>query len=157
METADLIIRSATEEDTAELIALHAEAWRYSYRGVIPWQALEGIIARWRPVPGPGTFVLCFDGKLAGYASFGPERGGRRGEIYELYLSPAYQGTGLGRQLFQAARHMLTTVGLNGLVVWSLRENQAACQFYRAMGGKGRLSGRQRLGGRDIPMIGFEW
>ncbi len=47
---------------------------------------------------------------IAGYASYGRNRAASlpyRGEIFELYLAPEYQGLGFGRRLFSAAQRAL--------------------------------------------------
>ncbi len=166
MAIVDITIRAAQASDAPELARLYAETWRTSYRGIIPGTALEEMIARrpslwWgRVVKRGGLLALDFDGTLAGYARFGPSRAardGRQGEIYEIYLRSEFQGAGLGRQLFQAARSQLAQSGHQGLVVWSLEENDAARRFYTAIGGKLAARSTEVLGGKRLPMIGFVW
>ena len=70
------------------------------------------------------------------------QRGPYQGEIYELYLDPIYQGLGLGEHLFEGCRHTLDMRKLNGLIVWALLDNTAACDFYWRRGGR---PDRQRL------------
>lgn len=161
--TGLLTLRIAAGGDRAELAALHAEAWRYAYRGIIPGVTLERMIARRGPHWWAGrhqSLLLEFDAQLAGYAMFGPCRGmGRRsmGEISELYVRPACHGAGFGRALFDEARRRLRARGLSGLVVWALAENTLACGFYSAMGGRDRMRRTEVLGGQRLDLIGFHW
>ncbi len=160
-------IRWSKPADTTALAALHRDAWRYAYRGIIPGISLERMIARrgpawWRRMHrlGHRVLVLEFDNRVAGYATFGPCRTRslpRRGEIYELYVRPEFQGIGFGKRLFGEARRHLRANGLAGLLVWSLADNDLACRFYMALGGRERIRGYQRIGGTRLEMIAFDW
>ncbi len=159
--------RHAEAGDAEALAALHAAAWRYAYRGIIPGVALERMIARrgpawWAVQPGrrEGTLLLEFDGRIAGYTTFGPSRTAgrpRMGEIFELYVEPAGHGAGFGRQLFEAARLRLGPARLGGLIVWALAENAQARGFYVAMGGLERLRSVQRIGGVRLATVAYHW
>jgi ribosomal protein S18 acetylase RimI-like enzyme len=165
--TDSATIRSPEPGDRRALAALSAEAWRYAYRGIIPGLTLERMIARrgparWAATGGPGyrMLVMEFGGRIVGYAQFGPCRIGgtpRMGEISELYVTPECHGAGFGRALFDAARRRLSAGGLNGLLIWALAENDLACGFYRAVGGKPRFHTVERLGGVALEKIGFHW
>lgn len=165
MQTELILIRDAQAEDATALAALHAASWRYAYRGVLPALALERMIARHGPdwwarlargVPPP--LVLCFDGRIAGYAQIGRNRSGATGgEIYELYLAPEFHGLGFGRRLFEAARAALRAHGLEGLTVWALDENAIARRFYEALGGEPAGRGETWYGGKRIATVGFHW
>ena len=167
MATVEIAIRRAIAEDAPALAALHREAWRYAYRGIIPGLVLERMVARrgprwWRRMhaQGDATLILEFEGKPAGYISFGRSRLASRsagGEIYELYLKPEYHGAGLGRHLFRAARDELSRAGLRGLVVRSLAANETGCRFYRAMGGREFAHGTERVGGVRLATVAFHW
>ena len=167
MATVEIAIRCSVPEDAPALAALHAEAWRHAYRGIIPGVALERMLARrgprwWKRMHalGTATTILEFERTLAGYASFGRSRfasRGAEGEIHELYLRPEYHGAGLGRQLFSAARDELRASGRRGLVVRSLAANEPACRFYRAMGGRQFARATERVGGVRLATVAFHW
>ena len=160
-------IRLSTRADSAALAALHRDAWHYAYRGIIPGVNLERMIAGRGPAwwgrmhrSGLRALVVEFDNRVAGYATFGPCRTrslARRGEIYELYVRPEYQGTGFGKRLFGEARRHLRANGLAGLLVWALTGNDLACRFYTALGGRERMRGYQSIGGTRLEMIAFDW
>ncbi|MHB2168349.1 N-acetyltransferase family protein [Alsobacter sp. R-9] len=145
MTQVDITIRPARPADAAAIASVHDEAWREAYRGIIPGRDLERMIQRrgpvwWRTILDRGAriAVLEFDDALRGYASYGRNRlavSPYLGEIFELYLTPAYQGLGFGRRLFNAARRDLDARGLKGLLVWALADNDRACDFYRHLGG----------------------
>ena len=161
-------IRPPRLEEADALSQVHDEAWQQAYRGIIPAIALEKMIAR----RGPGRWqeqirrnrhahlVLSFGDTLAGYAAIGGARqriAGNEGEIYELYLKPEYQGVGLGRRLFVAARRTLSQAGRRGLVVWALMDNEPALRFYDALGGKRIATTRETLGNVSLQKQAFIW
>jgi ribosomal protein S18 acetylase RimI-like enzyme len=160
-------LRLSTRADAAELATLHCDAWRYAYRGIIPGISLERMIAKHGPAgwermhrSGLRALVLEFDKRVAGYATFGTCRMRSvrpLGEIYELYLRPEFHGAGFGRCLFAEARRHLSAHGLAGLLVWALAENDLACRFYEAVGGRKHTRTYERIGGVRLEMIAFVW
>ena len=80
-----------------------------------------------------------------------------QGEIYELYLDPIYQGLGLGEHLFEGCRHALDMRKLNGLIVWALLDNTAACDFYWRRGGRPITSTFTKIGGERLEKVAFAW
>ena len=160
-------IRLSKPADSAALAALHGDAWRYAYRGIIPGISLERMIARrgpawWERMHGSShrVLVLEFDKRVAGYATFGPCRTRSvppMGEIYELYFRPEFQGIGFGKRLFIEARRDLSESIFFGLLVWALADNDLACRFYTALGGRERIRAHERIGGIRLEKIGFVW
>ncbi len=160
-------IRPPCTGDAHGISAVHAEAWRYAYRGVIDGAHLERMINRrgpswWEAVirRGNGMLVLGMGGKIVGYVTFGQSRLkdlSYRGEIYELYLLPEYHGLGCGRALFEAGRNMLNKRGLRSVAIRALADNLIATTFYAAMGGI-EIARRMEVIGRTVmPVVVFGW
>jgi GNAT superfamily N-acetyltransferase len=157
----------AASRDADLIAAINEESWRSAYQGVIPHLHLQRMIARSGPATwrkrldeGAQVLVLDFDDEVQGYASIGPARSGRdmrAGEIFELYIRPAFQGIGLGGKLFDAARDTLERRGYEGLVVWALAENENACQFYRGRGGRPVATAPERFGSAVLSRVAFAW
>jgi ribosomal protein S18 acetylase RimI-like enzyme len=106
------------------------------------------------------VLVLEVGGKVVGYTSYGSNRVrdlAQKGEVYELYIAPEYQGVGLGTELFLAARRELRRSGFPSLVVWALADNEAACRFYENAGGRRAARAVERFGSRTLPKIAFVW
>ena len=161
MSQALITIRRALPGDAEQIAAVHDGAWREAYRGLIPGRELERLIARrgpdwWRRAVAQGSrlLVLSLHGTIGGYVSYGRNRAPSMdfdGEIFELYLSPEYQGMGFGARLFKAARHDLAANGLDSTLVWTLSDNDRAVAFYRRLGGEpvrraSELFGSEKLG-----------
>jgi ribosomal protein S18 acetylase RimI-like enzyme len=165
MTQALINIRRAMPGDADQIAAVHDAAWREAYRGVIPGQELERLIARrgpdwWRRavLKGSRLLVLSMHGRLGGYVSYGRNRAPSLeydGEIFELYLAPEYQGLGLGRRLFRAGREDLAANGLDRVLIWSLADNQRAIDFYRRLGGKEIRRASELFAGLRLGRVAF--
>ena len=164
--TYQVSVRRARATDSTALVEIFRESWRSAYRGIIPHLHLETMIRRrgpewWRNAArgGEGLLVLEVAGTVAGYATHGAARGKstQKGEIYELYLAPSYQGIGLGEHLFEACRHRLDQRRLPGLIVWALIDNSAATAFYWRRGGRPVTSVFDRIGGAKLEKVAFAW
>ncbi|SRR5579883_1992695 len=159
--------RAAVPSDAEAVAAIHDAAWRSTYQGIIPHLHLERMIARRGPLwwqrqieRGANTTLLVFNGVPQGYASWGRARGAWPwpvGEIFELYVSPPFQGVGLGRRLFGAVKGQLRRNGFDRLVVWALKENEPACGFYGALGGAVAASAAEHYGEISLTRIAFVW
>ena len=166
-KTFTIGVRRAEPGDAAAITAVHDSAWRYAYEGVIPAKELGRIITRrgpkwWSRAIRRGTAILVMEvgGTLCGYATFGPNRARnlrQKGEVYEIYLLPEYQGIGLGTRLFLATRRELSRFGFETMVVWALADNDQACRFYLNAGGRKVARANERFGGTSLAKIAFAW
>lgn len=79
------------------------------------------------------------------------------GVVYGLYISPRYQGQGLGRRLVQTVAADLAQKGMTALQIGCLAANTPARGFYEAIGGQ-LVS--ERLFDEDgvmLPEVVYEW
>ncbi len=163
--------RYADRADAQALADIFATSWRQAYRGIIPFRQLERTLrhrdANWWAsslARGARPIVMSFDDVLIGYATAGPARRlpascGTEGvgEIFELYLSPDYQGVGFGTRLFASARAQLKKRSHASLVVWALSDNFNACEFYRNLGGRPIARSVEPFGGIKLARTAFAW
>ena len=161
-----LTVRGASDDDADALVDVFRESWLNAYRGILPEFHLDRIIRRrnaewWRTALRSKDRLLVVEsaGTIAGYASYGQARvrGRNKGEIYELYLTPVYQGLGFGEHLFEGCRHRLDQRQLPGLIVWALVDNQAACHFYWRRGGRPVASVLEAFGTSKLEKVAFTW
>jgi ribosomal protein S18 acetylase RimI-like enzyme len=160
-------VRRAEARDAEAITAVHDAAWRYAYDGMIPAKELNRIVARrgprwWDRAIRRGTAILVLElgGVVCGYATIGPNRArnlSQKGEVYEIYMKPEYQGLGLGTRLFLAARRELARFGFESMVVWALADNEIACGFYRNAGGRKVARANERFGEASLSKIAFAW
>ena len=167
MSTLAIDVRRAETRDAEEITAVHDAAWRYAYDGLIPARELSRIVARrgprwWQRAIRRGTAILVLEvgGAICGYATLGPNRArnlAQKGEVYEIYLKPEYQGVGLGTRLFLSARRELARFGFDTIVVWALADNDGACRFYRNAGGRKIARANERFGNVALTKIAYAW
>ncbi|MFC5069634.1 GNAT family N-acetyltransferase [Flaviflagellibacter deserti] len=168
MSTLAIDVRPARTGDGGAIAEVHDEAWLYAYRGIIPGSQLERMVSRrgakwWESAIGKGSRILVLVAggeEIVGYASYGRNRSSAlpvAGEIYELYVRPAFHGLGFGKQLFVACRREIAANGVVGMAVWALSDNDIACDFYRAMGGTTVARGTENFGGVTLEKIAFTW
>ncbi len=144
-------IRRATADDIPAIARVRVDTWRTSYAGALPAEYLAGLthddpalLERWRRAIAderPERLVSVAEDAAAGvvaYLSAGREAGGdplHTGEVYAIYVLPAHQGRGIGRELMRVAATHLAAHGLASLLVWTLRRGPSR-PFYEALGGR---------------------
>ncbi len=166
MFTALVNVRLATKMDSASLSEIFSESWKLAYQGILPHRDLSWLISKrdalwWsEAVHRRHILVVEFENRIVGYAHIGPNRKpklGAEGEIFELYILPVYQGLGLGSRLFQEARNFLYLRGYDGLVVWSLSENNIACDFYQGKGGRPIAQTFEKFSNCNVHKVAYLW
>lgn len=160
-------IRRAKINDATAIADVHLSSWRGAYSGLIPYTHLEQMIARrgakwWSKAiqRGTTTLVADFGGKIAGYTTMGLNRARTLpydGEVFELYVLPEHQGTGLGRQLLGHAREILENYGLKSTVIWVLKDNVSACEFYEYCGATVVAKSSERFGDATLDKLAYAW
>jgi ribosomal protein S18 acetylase RimI-like enzyme len=163
MRTGQIGVRTAGSEDAGRIAAVHDEAWRHAYRGIIPGRELERMISRrgpmwWKRAIDRHTSILLLDvgGEAVGYSTLGANRMRMlpfAGEIYELYLLPTHQGLGFGRLLFEASRRELRRYGFASLAVRVLGDNDGARRFYERLGGTVAAETGERIGETTLSIV----
>ncbi|MEQ8824183.1 MAG: GNAT family N-acetyltransferase [Filomicrobium sp.] len=160
-------VRPALRSDARDLSRICRSSWRYAYTGIIPHRHLARTLDQrterwWRKnlsSRAGGYLLLEVLEQPAGYASLGYARhhGGHEGEIYELYLEPTYQGLGFGEVLFESCRMSLDQAKIRGLMVWVLKDNETAREFYRRRGGTPRTKRIDHSTGARLEKVSYVW
>ena len=136
MDQLVVSVRQARPEDAAQIARVYIDSWHDAYAGILPNRLLcamtpPGQTARWRAAiraRGRESVLVAEDGShgLVGMASFGPSRDralGFDGEVYTLYVDPAFYGRGSGRALLQGAFAALLKRGQSSCVIWAHAKN----------------------------------
>ena len=84
----------------------------------------------------PSQVTLEQADKIVGFCRIGTEEddGEPLGEIVALYLLPQFQRQGIGKQLMQTGIEQLRQRGYSTIVLWVLKSNVQARQFYEHCG-----------------------
>lgn len=146
MKEDEMKIRKAIIEDASGISRVHVDAWRTTYKNLIPDSFLDQLSYEEREqmwkvnIPNGNVYVAeNTKGKIVGFACGGKERSGEfagyDGELYAIYILEKYQGQGIGRKLTEAVKHHLREIGLTSMVILVLEGNKAY-RFYEALGGK---------------------
>ena len=161
-----LSLRQARPTDAADLARIYIESWQDTYAGILPHgllagMSLKGHTARWRHAIKSGAVLVAESDNqgVIGLASLGAARDrglGLDGEIYTLYVDPAFLGRGAGTTLLHGAFAILKDRKFHSCLVWSHARNNA-CFFYEAMGGQRMAERTTSLGGSPVPEIAFGW
>ncbi|MCM3362649.1 GNAT family N-acetyltransferase [Niallia sp. MER TA 168] len=162
-----MIIRKAKSEDAKGIAKVHLDSWRTTYRGIVPDTYLKALNYEekekiWkRAIPTGSVFVAeNEEGQIVGFANGGKERSGQytgyEGELYAIYLLEAYQGKGIGSSLAKKVFEYLKEIGFNSMIIFALEENPA-CKFYEAIGGKRIGTEEIEIGGKEFAEVVFGW
>ncbi|WP_433794563.1 GNAT family N-acetyltransferase [Actinoplanes sp. CA-252034] len=143
-------VRHAVPGDAAALAKVHVRTWQSAYAGLIPQDHLDSLDpaqrepgwGRWLEGLRPPAAILVWAEAAAaapaGFVAIQPSRDPgadtATGEITAIYLLPAHQGTGAGRELMAAAVEHLTAAGFRRATLWVLETNATARRFYEAAG-----------------------
>ena len=163
-----MIFRPATLSDIDGIACVHVQAWRESYRELIPQATLDALsvekrAAQWRHTldnPDRMTFVAEDGGAVCGFVSGGGIlwSGLSTGsEVSALYLLDAVKRRGVGRALFQAALTALAGRGFASTGLWVLTGNGPARRFYETMGGRPAETRIDSMGGLALDEVAYVW
>ena len=127
-----------TDEEIKGKAFVHWKCWQKTYPGLVSQDYLnkftleksEEKAFQWRDnilVAKEGDRVIGF----VGYGSSGPDAPDT-GEVFALYVLPEYHGTGVGRQLMDAALEKLASYP--HICLWLVKGNARALHFYEKCG-----------------------
>ena len=163
-----LFVRPATRDDAADIARIDVETWRSSYAGILPDKVLLNLTpgrlaGEWQSQlvhrPDDVRVAEWTGAGVIGFGSCGTIRhpvDGLAGEVHTLYVSPDFQGRGVGRALLMALFRRLVATGQLSAAIWVLRDNPARF-FYERMGGRMVAHRKIPVGGQPIPALAYGW
>lgn len=132
------IKKMETEEEIRGKAYVHWYCWKTVYAGMVDQAYLEQLTLEKMEEKAfhstDNVLVAKDDGRVVGFVGYGKseEAGPEAGEIFTLYVLPAYFGMGLGLKLMNAALERLQDY--RQIRVWLLKENKRAVRFYQKCG-----------------------
>ncbi|MEY2953065.1 MAG: hypothetical protein RLZZ401_1152 [Pseudomonadota bacterium] len=145
-------VRPATLRDAKAIATLHVKVWQEAYVGLLPDEHLQSLSVDkrhtlWRDAieySEPQVQVAVVDGEIVGFVGFDRSRDPKSkptvGEIWAMYVTPAFWGKGVGLALWDAAREGLDEEGCSNVTLWVLLHNERALRFYELAGFKRELN-----------------
>lgn len=137
------VIRETTIQDTDAIAAIHVSTWQHAYKSILPNHFLSSLSIEERKRirkqylqaqdPQEGHFVAVINGKVVGFTDVGVSQDEDRdtdGEIYTLYVDPAYLNKKVGSSLLKQATATLRGLGFKKAVVWMIQGDVQRKQFY---------------------------
>jgi GNAT superfamily N-acetyltransferase len=163
-----MTVRPAVLGDAAAIARVHVATWRSAYRGILPDDLLASLSEsaykeRWTRIFSEGSslaYVAEESDRVVGLASAGRERGDEAlfgGELYAIYVLEDVQGRGHGRALVRAVVEGLRGMGVEGMIVWVLRDNQPARRFYERLGGVYVRAQPITIGSTSLEEVSYGW
>jgi ribosomal protein S18 acetylase RimI-like enzyme len=160
--------RAATIDDATAIARVHVASWRSTYRSLLPSEFLDSLSEdayadRWRRFISEGgnlVYVIEDAGQLVGFASGGRERAGEvgyKGELYAIYVLDDFQRRGYGQQLVRDVVAGLKEMGLDDMIIWVLRDNAPARQFYERLGGVYVRAQPITIGSATLEEVSYGW
>ena len=164
----DATIRLACAADAPAIAEVRVNAWRTTYRGMIPDAYLDAMKVEdsavlWAKVLAAApnttsTFVAEIDGRVVGFASgiMKPEaKQGFDAELTGIYVVREAQGAGIGKRLVAAVAAAQRSHGATGMIVWVIAGNKIARAFYQRLGGELILEQPFTWDGMDLVEAGY--
>ena len=134
---SEIVFRRATPGDANAVAAYHELCFRHTYAaqllaaefGVPDLGGTRQQIRGWfEPGSGFDTLVAVLDGSPIGHVTISGH------QLVHLFVTPAHQGTGLGRRLLTTGEAMITANGYVHLELHARVENVSALAFYQRAG-----------------------
>ena len=136
-----MMIRKASPQDAYGLAEVHSLSSQAAYAGFIDPQFLKTRTIQhsldvFKQNGCAEVWLAEQAGRIVGFCRIHVEEanGQPLGEIAALYLLPQFQRQGIGRQLMQTGIEQLRLRGCQTIILWVLKTNDSARQFYQRCG-----------------------
>lgn len=148
------------------------DTWRAAYAGIVPEDYLTNLSYeesehRWheRLSKDDRGCVFVAEGNrgifgfASGHSRYRFSRGLEeyRGEFEKVYVLPAGQGKGAGRNLVEAVARYFLEHGLASMILWVFEENRPARGFYEALGGMPVAEDGFEIGDARVREAAYGW
>ncbi|MBD2680831.1 MULTISPECIES: GNAT family N-acetyltransferase [Nostoc] len=165
-----MLIREANLADAPGIAKVHVDAWRTTYRNLMPAKFLADLSYEARQEMWVKIFSNIAEcnftyvaeneiGQIVGFASGGQERTGDRlyqGELYAIYILEEYQRQGLGHRLISTIATRLLQSDISSMLVWVLADNTAS-SFYQSLGGQQVNQKQIEIGNVQLVEVAYGW
>lgn len=162
-------IQPATLDDCQSIAQVHVESWQQAYEQILPTPYLASLSvtereAMWRQAVErwPSQLLVArTEGQIVGFVSFGASRDDGASpecaEIWAIYVRPALWSSGIGRELWLAARQRILQAGYKSISLWVFASNERAIRFYERAGFRAELESRKQfeLGGAGVEEVRY--
>ncbi len=146
-DTQAVVITDATPDDCDAIVRIHTASWRFTYRGSLRDEYLDGDIEtakydQWSkrlavPAINQKIFVARGNNTALGFACLYTHHNADKGHLLDaIHLDPSVKRVGIGSALFKAVVAYARTIPpAAGLHLYVNKSNSGAHRFYDAQGG----------------------
>lgn len=164
-----IIIRKAFAEDAFNYADCHISCFRSAYKGIVPDDYLEDMLAQKEKrvehykatLAAPGDceyYCVMHEGKMVGFNIINKrpcDDGSVIGEIWAIYLLEEYRGKGYGKEVLDFAITELKRVHPKEIFLWVFEDNHRARRFYEKNGLS--FDGTKREMTYSKPLVQFKY
>jgi ribosomal protein S18 acetylase RimI-like enzyme len=166
------MIRRAGIDDAPAIAGVLVASWRSTYRTLLPDDFLASLSEsayadRWRRfIDDKSNLVYVVEDEsqagvsIVGFASAGRERAGETGysgELYAIYILDSHQRRGYGSRLVRSVVAGLREMGIDDMLIWVLRDNRPARDFYERLGGVYVRAQPITMGSATLEEVSYGW
>ncbi len=163
-----VLIRHALAEDGPAIAQVRIDAWRATYRGIMPDAYLDAMnlsdsAAFWDRIlaagsPNASVYVGTAGDRVVGFAAANvrnPPKFDLDAELSAIYIAADRKRQGIGRRLVAAVAAAQRARGANGFITWVIAKNQPARAFYERLGGELLVEQPFQWDGLDLVEAGY--
>ncbi|WVE34084.1 GNAT family N-acetyltransferase [Priestia megaterium] len=157
-------IIKATSSHIPSVARLYVESWRITYKELVPDAYLNNLsykqsAEKWSLfLTDPSHFILlAIDerGEIVGFSAGKPHLSSA--EIYALYVCKEVQSQGIGHLLFSHSVKEFADQQYTSMIIWAMKKNKKATQFYKRLGGKKILNRTSQFGETKVEDEAYGW
>jgi ribosomal protein S18 acetylase RimI-like enzyme len=154
----------ATSSHIPSIARLYVDSWRITYEGLVPAAYLKNLsyeqsTEKWSLfLSEPSHFILlAIDerGEIAGFSAGKPYLSSA--EIYALYVGKKAQNQGIGHLLFSHSVKEFADQQYTSMIIWAMKKNERAVQFYKKLGGQKILNRTSQFGETKVEDEAYGW
>jgi ribosomal protein S18 acetylase RimI-like enzyme len=165
----DIIIRKVKLQDIPAVVDISISGWQNAYQGIIDDNYLKSLdaerakkIAKMeKSYDSSGFIVAEIDNQIVGFCryidnnSFSKQIEDADCELSVMYVKPNMKRSGIGSKLFFYVLNEFYKKDKELMVIWCLKENQPAINFYQKKGGTIISEKVKEHGGKENKEICF--
>jgi GNAT superfamily N-acetyltransferase len=163
-----VLIRHALAEDAPAIAQVRIDAWRATYRGIMPDAYLDAMslsdsAAFWDRIlasgsPNASVYVAAEGDRVVGFAAANvrnPPKFDLDAELSAIYIAADHKRRGIGRRLVAAVAAAQRARGASGFITWVIAKNEPARAFYERLGGELLVEQPFQWDGLDLIEAGY--
>jgi len=157
-------IRKAKYEDITNIVKVHVDSWKTTYKGIVPDQYLNQLtydsrMQLWENIMEEQKYIVfvaeTIEHHIVGFIAINMNSE-TEGHISSFYLLEQYQGLGIGKKLFTHAIQYFSTTSCTQITVGVLEDNKAK-SFYYHLGAKLKDSLTVTIAGKPLTELILQW